>query len=87
MKVLKCVLELPYSTPSSGVKYQFGLTDLDLDCKMEKIILAYDTLKTNGIVKDLLSMMMKNKVPGFCLEVLDSLKVMGLDEDSVELQK
>ena len=87
VKVMKRVLELPYSTPSSGVKYEFGLMDLDLDCKMEKIILAYDTLKTDGIVKELLSIMMKNKVPGFCLEVLEALKVMGLDEDSEELHR
>ena len=51
------------------------------------INLMFLVLYLLGIVKDLLSMMMKNKVPGFCLEVLDSLKVMGLDEDSVELQK
>ena len=87
VKVLKRVLELPYSTPSSGVKYEFGLTDLDLDCRMEKIILAYDTLKTEGIGKELLSMMMKNQVPGFCTELLECLKIMGLDEDSEELQK
>ena len=87
VKVMKRVLELPYSTPSSGVKYEFGLTDLDLDCKMEKIILAYDTLKTEGIAKDLLARMMKNKVPGFCLEVLQCLKIMGLNEDSEELQR
>ena len=87
VKVLKRVLELPYSTPSSGVKYEFGLTDLDLECRMEKIILAYDTLKSEGIAKELLSTMMKNKVPGFCTEVLECLKIMGLDEDSEELQK
>ena len=87
VKVIKRVLELPYSTPSSGVKYEFGLTDLDLDCVMEKIILAYDTLKTEGIARDLLAKMMENKVPGFCLEVLQCLKVMGLNEHSEELQK
>ena len=87
VKVIKRVLELPYSTPSSGVKYEFGLTDLDLDCKMEKIILAYDTLKTEGIAKDLLTNMMENKVPGFCCEVLQCLKEMGLNENSEELQK
>ena len=60
---------------------------MDLDCKMEKIILAYNTLKTESIAKDLLSKMMENKVPGFCLEVIKSLEVMGLSEDSEELLK
>ena len=32
-------------------------------------------------------MMMKNQVPGFCTELLECLKIMGLDEDSEELQK
>ena len=77
VKVMKRVLELPYSTPSSGIKYEFGLTDLDLDCKMEKIILAYTTLKSESIAKELLSVMMENNVPGFCTEVIRSLEVMG----------
>ena len=87
IKVMKRVLELPYSTPSNGVKYEFGLTDMDLDCKMEKIILAYNTLKTDSIARELLAKMMENKVPGFCLEVIEALKVMGLNEDSEELLK
>ena len=87
IKVMKRVLELPYSTPSNGIKYEFGLTDLDLDCKMEKVILAYMTLKTEGIAKELLSVMMKNKVPGFCTEVEQCLEVMGLNGDSDVLLK
>ena len=81
------MLELPYSTPSNGVKYEFGLTDLDLDCKMEKVILAYATLKTEGIAKELLSVMMKNKVPGFCTEVMECLDVMELNVNSEVLLK
>ena len=54
VKVMKRVLELSYSTPSSGVKYEFGLTDMNLDCMIEKVILAYTTLKTEGIARDLL---------------------------------
>ena len=87
VKVMKRVLELSYSTPSSGVKYEFGLTDMNLDCMIEKVILAYTTLKTEGIARDLLEKMMENKVPGFCVEVLQALEILGLKEDSEVLMK
>ena len=85
--MIKRVLELPYSTPSNAVKYEFGLTDLDLDCLMEKILLAVNTLKTEGPGKRLLSIMMDKKVPGFCLEFFEALEVFGMNLDSEELLK
>ena len=87
VKLLKRILELPYSTSSNAVKYEFGVTDLDLDCLMEKVILAYETLKHDGLESRLLRTMMDKKVPGFCVEVLDALKVFGLNEKSAELLK
>ena len=85
LRLLKRVLELPYSTPSSAVMYEFGVTDLDLDCLMEKVLLAYDTLKQEGLGSRLLKTMMEKKVPGFCAEVVEALKAFELTEDSVEL--
>ena len=85
LRLLKRVLELPYSTPSSAVMYEFGVTDLDLDCLMEKVLLAYDTLKQEGVGSRLLRTMMEKKVPGFCAEVVEALKAFELTEDSVEL--
>ena len=85
LRLLKRVLELPYSTPSSAVMYEFGVTDLDLDCLMEKVLLAYDTLKQEGVGSRLLRTMMEKKVPGFCAEVVEALKAFELTEDSEEL--
>ena len=72
IKLLKRVLEVPYSTPSSAIKYEFGVTDLDLDCLMEKIILAYCTLNEESIGSKLLHVMMEKAVPGFCTEVREA---------------
>ena len=58
---------------------------MNLDCMIEKVILAYTTLKTEGIARDLLEKMMENKVPGFCVEVLQALEILGLKEDSEAL--
>ena len=40
VKTIKRVLELPYATPSSAVKYEFGLLDYSLEIVMEKVLLA-----------------------------------------------
>ena len=48
-KLIKRVLEVPYSTPSSIVKYEFGLTDPDLDCYVEKVVLACNTINKQGL--------------------------------------
>ena len=49
---------------------------------MEKILLAVNTLKTEGPGKRLLSIMMDKKVPGFCVEVFEALEVFGMNRDS-----
>ena len=85
VRLLKRVLELPYSTPSNAVKYEFGLTDLDLDCLMEKILLANETLKQDGLGGRLLRAMMEKEVPGFCTEVITALEAFDLTKDSEEL--
>ena len=87
VRLLKRVLELPYSTSSNAIKYEFGVTDLDLDCLMEKVLLAYETLKQEGLGSRLLSTMMEKNVPGFCVEVKQALDVFNLNEDSAELLK
>ena len=84
---MKCVLELPFSTPSSAIKYDFGITDLDLDCYMEKIILAYGVLSEESLGSTLLREMMKKNVPGFCVELKEALQIMNLNERSELLLK
>ena len=87
VKLIKRVLELPYSTPSSVVKYEFGITDLDLDCYMEKIVLAYNIINKDGLGKQLLSVMMEKNVPGFCTELKEALEIMDVNEDDEILGK
>jgi hypothetical protein len=67
-KVVKRVLELPYSTSSAIVKYEFGLIDLSLEIAMEKILLALKVLKGDEIrvARRLLVPMLDKKIPGFC---------------------
>ena len=87
VRLLKRVLEVPLSTPSSVIKYEFGITDLDLDCYMEKIILAYGTLEQDSLGRQLLNRMMELNVPGFCVETKEALRIMDLDEGNELLQK
>ena len=47
VKVIKRVMELPYSTPSAAVKYEFGLIDFSLEILMEKVLLAVKVLKSD----------------------------------------
>ena len=72
VKVIKRVLELPYSTPSAAVKYEFGLLDFSLEILMEKVLLAVKVLKSddNRIAKQLLKLCLQKNVPGFCRQVL-----------------
>ena len=87
VRLVKRVLELPFSTPSSAIKYDFGITDLDLDCYMEKIILAYGVLSEESLGSTLLREMMKKNVPGFCVELKEALQIMNLNERSELLLK
>ena len=89
VNMLKRVMELPYSTPSTLIQYEFGITDLDLDTYMEKIILAYDMLNSEdgSIGRRLLCNMINNKVPGFCTELDEALNIMGLEAEDELLKK
>ena len=87
--MLKRVLELPYSTPSTLIQYEFGVTDLELETHMEKIILAYEMLNSenDSVGKILLYNMIQNKVPVFCSELDETLELMGLKADDDLLKK
>ena len=82
VKVLKRVLEVPYATPSAAVKYEFGIIDLSLVIKLEKVLLAVKTLQSEDErkAKQLLKIMLEKKVPGFATEVLQiSSNIFGTD--------
>ena len=66
-------MELPYSTPSAAIKYEFGLIDLSLEILMEKVLFAVKVLRSDDDrkAKQLLQIMLSKKVPGFCTHVLD----------------
>ena len=80
--VLKRVLQLPKSTPSDAVLYEFGLNDLSLDILMEKVILAVETLsrddETERLAKKLLTSLLDKNVPGFCAELQDACTLLGV---------
>ena len=48
-KLLKRILVVPNSTPSSVEKYEFGIIDTDLDCLVEKVVLACNTINKQGL--------------------------------------
>ena len=72
--MLKRVLEIPSSTPSAAVQYEFGIIDLSLDILMEKLILAVQTLNREDtrVAKQLLKKMLVKDVPGFCRELTEA---------------
>ena len=78
--LLKRVLEVPSSTPSAAVQYEFGVNDLTLEILMEKIILAVETFKLddNRISKKILKALYEKSVPGFCTELRDACTVYGV---------
>ena len=43
--LLKRVLQVPQSTPSAAIQYEFGVNDLSLEILMEKIILGIKNLQ------------------------------------------
>jgi hypothetical protein len=87
VRLMKRILEIPYSTPSSIVKYEFGITDMGLDCHLEKIVLSCNTLNIGGIGKDLVSAIMVKNVPGFCTEVKEAMKMLNVAEDDQLLKQ
>ena len=45
INLLKRVMEMSFSTPSCAIMYEFGITYLDKEVEMEKIILMCDVFK------------------------------------------
>ena len=78
--LLKRVLQLPSSTPSVAVQYEFGINDLTLDILMEKIILAVETLKLdeNRLSRRIFEAMFRKQIPGFCSEVVEACSIVGV---------
>ena len=78
--IIKRVLQLPTSTPSDALQYEFGVNDLSLDIMIEKIILAVETLNNDDerIAKKLLQSLMEKQVDGFCTELIDVCTVLNV---------
>ena len=89
VNMLKRAIELPYSTSTSVIQYEFGVTDLELDTYMEKIILACEVLndETDSVAQKLLCNMLQNKVPGFCSELDKALEIMDVHAEDALLKK
>ena len=78
--LIKRVLQLPSSTPSDAILYEFGINDLTLDILMEKVVLAVDVLSRDGerVAKKLLNEMLSKNVPGFCTELSDACNILKI---------
>ena len=67
LKVIKRLLELSSSTPSSLVKYDFGIIDMDIEVTMEKILLASKAIKKGVLEKCCSLQCLKRMFLGFVL--------------------
>ena len=78
--LIKRVLQLPSSTPSDAILYEFGIIDLAYDILMEKIILAVNVLGMDDdrVVKKLLSEMLPKNVKGFCTELNEACELLSV---------
>ena len=78
--MIKRVLQLPSSTPSDAILYEFGITDLPLDILAEKLILAAQTLNRSDdrIATKLLKALLPKRVNGFCSEVFEVCEIFGV---------
>ena len=74
------MLQVPNSTPAAAVKHDMGVTDMDLEVAMERIILASKILQMSDcrISKKLLTSMLEKEIPGFCTSLRESLSLLGL---------
>ena len=79
--MMKRILRMPGSTPTVAVKHDLGVVDLDLEVAMERILLASKILQMEEtrISRRLLTSMMEKRVPGFCTNLEESLKLLGID--------
>ena len=84
-RLVKRVMEMPLSTPSSAIQYEFGLNNLSIEVLMEKLILAVETCKRSSerVAKKLLEPLMEKDVPGFCTEVKEVCGILGVDFNEV----
>ena len=85
--LLKRVLQVPSSTPSAAIQFEFGVNDLTLEVLMEKIILAVYTLKLceSRISRRILLAMLAKNVPGYCTELKEACDIFQVS--LVDLQK
>ena len=87
--VIKRVLQLPSSTPSDAVQYDFGINDLTLDVMVEKLVLAVETWRNddNRVAKQLFQSLMEKNVNGFCTEVLEVCKIFNISFEELLAEK
>jgi hypothetical protein len=83
--LLKRVMQVPSSTPSTAIQYEFGINDLTIEILMEKVILAVETLNRDEtrISKMLLTKMMEKSVPGFCTELVEACDLLDVSMDQL----
>ena len=84
-RLLKRVMQLPLSTPSAAVLYEFGVNDLALEVLMEKVVLAVQVLNLDEdrIAKKLLERFLEKEVKGFCSELRDACSVLGVQLEDI----
>jgi hypothetical protein len=83
INTFKRIMQLPYSTPSAIVQYEFGIIGIDLEVLMEKVLLYFEVLKGESIGQRLLTSMLSYSVPGFCHEVIEALKILDMHGNDV----
>ena len=78
--MLKRVLELPRSTPTTAIIHDLGVVDLDLEVAMERILLAskISKLDENRVSKLLFKSLFEKGVPGFCTNMAQDMKMVGI---------
>ena len=70
-------MQVPSSTPSAAIQFEFGVNDLTLEVLMEKIVLAVHTLNLceSRISRKILMSMLAKDVPGFCTELNEACNI------------
>ena len=78
-------MQIPPSTPSSAIKYEFGINDLALDVLMEKVVLAARVMNLDDerIAKRLLKPMLEKNVDGFCTEVKEACEILKVNWNDI----
>ena len=79
--MIKRVMQLPRSTPSNAIIHDFGIVDLELDIRIERVLLAIEVCKLNEerIVRKLFEKLYEKQVNGFCTQILLDLQNLGID--------